>query len=59
MRCARSTANTPAPTPRSWRPQLTARLREVTDEFLLRENHDRPEVIEQINSPSLVPDQGH
>ena len=39
--------------------QLTARLREVTDEFLLRENHDRPEVIEQINSPSLVPDPGH
>jgi len=39
--------------------QLTARLRDVTDEFLLRENHDRPEVIEQINSPSLVPDQGH
>ena len=38
--------------------QLTARLREVTDEFLLRENHDRPEVIEQINSPSLVPEQG-
>ena len=39
--------------------QLTARLREVTDEFLLRENHDRPDVIEQINSPSLVPDFGH
>lgn len=39
--------------------QLTARLREVTDEFLLAENRDRPEVIEQINSPSLVPDLGH
>lgn len=39
--------------------QLNARLREVTDEFLLRENHDRPEVIEMINSPSLVPDLGH
>ena len=37
---------------------LTARLREVTDEFLLHENRDRPEVIEQINSPSMVPDQG-
>ena len=37
---------------------LTARLREVTDDFLLRENRDRPEVIEQINSPSLVPDLG-
>lgn len=39
--------------------QLTARLREVTDEFLLRENRDRPEVIEMINSPSLAPDLGH
>ncbi len=38
--------------------QLTARLREVTDEFLLHENRDRPEVIEQIKAPSLVPDQG-
>lgn len=38
--------------------ELTARLREVTDEFLLRENRDRPEVIEQIKAPSLVPDQG-
>lgn len=38
--------------------ELTARLREVTDEFLRHENHDRPEIIEQINAPSVVPDQG-
>lgn len=38
--------------------ELTARLREVTDEFLLHENDDRPEIIEQIKAPSLVPDQG-
>lgn len=37
--------------------RLTSRLREVTDEFLLSENHDRPEVIEQIKAPSVVPDQ--
>ncbi len=37
---------------------LTARLREVTDEFLLHENSDRPDVLEQIKAPSLVPDQG-
>ena len=35
---------------------LTARLREVTDEFLMHENRDNPEVLSQIN-PSLVPDQ--
>ncbi len=38
--------------------QLTARLREVTDEFLLHENRERPEVIEQTKAPSQVPDQG-
>jgi HPt (histidine-containing phosphotransfer) domain-containing protein len=37
---------------------LTARLRHVTDDFLLRENHDRPEVLEQIGAPSVVPDKG-
>ncbi|HVZ50944.1 MAG TPA: Hpt domain-containing protein [Pseudolabrys sp.] len=36
--------------------QLTRRLREVTDEFLMHENRDRPEVIEQIKGPSLVPE---
>ena len=37
---------------------LTERLREVTDEFLLHENRDRPDVLEQIKGgPSLVPEQ--
>src|SRR5476649_2672435 len=36
---------------------LTGRLREVTDEFLIYENRDRPEVLEQIVGPSIVPDQ--
>jgi len=38
---------------------LTSRLREVTDDFLLRENRHRPDVIEQItggSSPSIVPE---
>lgn len=36
--------------------QLTRRLREVTDEFLVHENRDRPEVLEQIlGSPPLAP----
>lgn len=34
---------------------LTSRLREVTDEFLTSENRNRPDVLEQIKSPSLVP----
>ena len=35
---------------------LNARLREVTDEFLMRENHDRPDVLEQIKGPSIAPE---
>ncbi|MFN3658134.1 MAG: Hpt domain-containing protein [Pseudolabrys sp.] len=38
---------------------LTSRLREVTDDFLMRENRDRPDVIEQIvggSSPSIIPE---
>jgi len=35
---------------------LTKRLREVTDEFLVRENRGRPDVIEQIIGPSLAPE---
>lgn len=35
---------------------LTRRLREVTDEFLLRENQNRPDILEQIRGPSLVPE---
>jgi HPt (histidine-containing phosphotransfer) domain-containing protein len=35
---------------------LTHRLREVTDEFLIYENRDRPDVIEQImGAPSIAP----
>jgi HPt (histidine-containing phosphotransfer) domain-containing protein len=33
--------------------KLTKRLREVTDEFLIHENRDRPDVIEQILGPSI------
>ena len=36
--------------------QLTRRLREVTDEFLVHENRDRPEVLEQIRGPSIAPE---
>ena len=35
---------------------LTGRLREVTDEFLVYENRNRPDVIEQIKGPSIVPE---
>jgi HPt (histidine-containing phosphotransfer) domain-containing protein len=34
---------------------LTRRLREVTDDFLVRENHDRPDVIDQILGASAPP----
>jgi HPt (histidine-containing phosphotransfer) domain-containing protein len=35
---------------------LTRRLREVTDDFLLNENRNRPEVLEKIKGPSVVPE---
>jgi HPt (histidine-containing phosphotransfer) domain-containing protein len=35
--------------------RLTRRLREVTDEFLLHENRDRPEHLEAILGPTLLP----
>jgi hypothetical protein len=35
--------------------RLTRALRTVTDEFLVHENHDRPEVLEQIQGPSIAP----
>lgn len=35
--------------------QLNKRLREVTDEFLLHENRDRPDVITSILGPSIIP----
>jgi hypothetical protein len=33
---------------------LTARLREVTDEFLVHENRDRPDHLEAILGPTLL-----
>ena len=36
--------------------ELTTRLREVTDEFLIFENRERPDVLEQITGPSIVPE---
>lgn len=36
---------------------LTVRLREVTDDFLIRENRNRPDILEQITGgPSILPD---
>ena len=35
---------------------LTGRLRDVTDEFLIFENRDRPDALEQITGPSIVPE---
>lgn len=38
--------------------QLTGKLREVTDEFLIAENRDRPDVLESIKgAPPLAPEQ--
>ena len=35
--------------------RLTRALRAVTDEFLVHENRDRPDVLEQIRGPSIAP----
>jgi HPt (histidine-containing phosphotransfer) domain-containing protein len=35
--------------------RLTRRLRDVTDDFLIRENRDRPEVLDQIQGPPIAP----
>ena len=35
--------------------QLAEKLRQVTDEFLIRENRDRPDTLESILSPALAP----
>jgi len=35
--------------------KLAEKLRQVTDEFLIHENRDRPETLESILSPSLAP----
>jgi len=40
-------------TTRAWVYQA---LREITDEFLLLENRDRPDVLEQITGVPLVPE---
>jgi chemotaxis protein histidine kinase CheA len=37
---------------------LTSKLRTVTDEFLVRENQDRPDVLKTIQSPSIAPSEG-
>ena len=34
---------------------LTGKLRAVTDEFLLKENQHRPDVLKVIQGPTLVP----
>jgi HPt (histidine-containing phosphotransfer) domain-containing protein len=34
---------------------LTTRLREVADDFLIKENRDRPDVLRQLKSPSIAP----
>src|SRR5262249_48647050 len=35
---------------------LTKKLREVTDEFLVHENRDRPEVLDQLKAASIAPE---
>jgi hypothetical protein len=35
---------------------LTRRLREVTDDFLVKANRERPEVLAQLKAPSIVPE---
>lgn len=35
---------------------LTKRLREVTDDFLTTVNRDRPEVLQRLKGPSIVPE---
>ena len=34
---------------------LTGKLRAVTDEFLVKENRHRPDVLKTIQSPTLAP----
>ena len=36
---------------------LTSKLRTVTDEFLVRENKNRPDVLKAIQSPALAPNE--
>src|SRR5262249_11240787 len=39
--------------------RLAERLRQVTDEFLVHENRDRPDALEAILAPSIVPGEVH
>jgi HPt (histidine-containing phosphotransfer) domain-containing protein len=36
--------------------ELSGRLRDVADEFLIKANHDRPEHLEAVLAPSIVPE---
>lgn|GEM_PF-1851423 len=36
--------------------QMILRLREVTDDFLVQENRDRPDVFDQIRGPLVAPE---
>ena len=45
-----------APTSPKWPRALTRRLREVTDDFLRRENEFRPDYLASIFSPPLAPE---
>jgi chemotaxis protein histidine kinase CheA len=36
--------------------ELSSRLRKVTDEFLIEANRDRPEHLEAVLAPSIIPD---
>lgn len=38
--------------------KLNSRLRDVTDDFLIRVNQDRPDVLAVIKGPSIVPGEG-
>ena len=55
-RCARDLPRIrDIPTRRQLATALTKRLREVTDDFLIKENRDRPDVLKQLKGPSIVP----
>ena len=55
MRCAPSSASMTAPTSPTIAAALTGKLRAVTDEFLIKENQHRPDVLKAIQSPPLAP----
>ena len=55
MRSAPSCASTSAPDIAAIAAALTSKLRAVTDEFLVKENRHRPDVLKAIQSPALVP----